>query len=86
MHKTFCRIERTSPDKERIRRTRNGQETHANGDERSDNFALRRTSVNAIRQGVTAASAPVTYKYMYSFIFEFFSALIMCCRQLSVVD
>ena len=31
MHKTFHRIKRTSPDKERIRRTRNGQETHANG-------------------------------------------------------
>ena len=41
MHKTFRRIERTSPDKERIRRMRNGhrrmrngQETHADGDVR----------------------------------------------------
>ena len=31
MPKTFHRIKWTSPDKERIRRTRNGQETHANG-------------------------------------------------------
>ena len=56
MHKIFLRIERTSPDKERIRRMRNGhrrmrngQETHADGDERIENFVLHRTSVNAIR-------------------------------------
>ncbi|XP_041369757.1 LOW QUALITY PROTEIN: sacsin-like [Gigantopelta aegis] len=44
---------RTLPDKERIRRTTNGQETHVNGEERIENFALRRTDVNAIRQSVT---------------------------------
>ena len=56
MYKTFRRIERTSPNKERIRRMRNGhrrmrngQETHADGGERIENFVLRRTSVNAIR-------------------------------------
>ena len=42
-------IERTSPDKERIRRIRNRQETHVDGDERIENFVLRRMSVNAIR-------------------------------------
>ena len=52
MHKTFRRIKRTSPYKERIhrmrnghRRMRNGQEMHADGDERIENFILRRTSV-----------------------------------------
>ena len=39
-HKTFRRMERTSPDKERIRRTRNGQETHANGYEGIENVAV----------------------------------------------
>ena len=44
IHKTFRRIERTSPNKEPIRRMRNGhrrmrngQETHADGDERIEN-------------------------------------------------
>ena len=56
MHKAFRRIERTSPNKERIRRMRNGHrrmrnghETHADGDEGIENFVLRRTSLNAIR-------------------------------------
>ena len=56
VHKTFRRIERTSPNKERIRlmrnghrRMRQGQETHSDRDERMENFVLRRTSVNAIR-------------------------------------
>ena len=49
MHKTFRRTERTSPDKARIRRMRNGQGTHADGNERIENFILRRMSVNAIR-------------------------------------
>ena len=50
MHKTFHRIERTSPDKERIHRTRNGQPAHANGHERIAKYAVSWTTVNAIRQ------------------------------------
>ena len=38
MQKTFRRIERTSPNKECIRRMRKGQETHADRDERIENF------------------------------------------------
>ena len=49
MHKTFHWIERTSPDKERIHRTTNGQQTNANGHERIAKFAVRWTTVNAIR-------------------------------------
>ena len=49
MPKSFHRIKRTSPDKERSRRTRNGQETHANGYERIAKFSVRWTTVNAIR-------------------------------------
>ena len=48
----FHRTERTSPDEERFRWMRNGQETHADGDKRIKNFVLRRTSINAIRYGV----------------------------------
>ena len=40
----------------------NGQETHADGDERIENFVFRRTSVNAIRSGVTEA---LTYQRLY---------------------
>ena len=53
MHKTFHRIEQTSPDKERICRMWNRQETHVDGDEQIENFVLRRTSVNAIPECVT---------------------------------
>ena len=52
MHKTFRRIKRTWPDKERIRRMRNGHrrmnnghETHAGGDERIENCVFRRLTL-----------------------------------------
>ena len=45
---TFSRIERTWPDKERIRRMSNRQETHADGDKQIDNVVLCQMSVNAI--------------------------------------
>ena len=54
MHKTFRRIERTSPNKERIRRMRNGQEKHADGDERIENFVLRRCV--CVNSGLTSLS------------------------------
>ena len=49
----FHQTEWTSPDKERFRWMRNGQETHADGDKWIKNFVLRRTSINAIRYGLT---------------------------------
>ena len=52
MPKTFHRIKRTSPDKERIP---TAQETHANGYERIAKFSVRWTTVNAtLRPGLTA--------------------------------
>ena len=50
MFKTCQRMtKRTSPDTERIHRTRNRQEMQANGHERTDNFTVRYASVSAIR-------------------------------------
>ena len=70
MHTTFRRIERTSPDKERIRRMRNGlrrmnngQETHVDGDERIENFDLRQTSLTLYGKVWLKLKIEIMYQY-----------------------
>ena len=48
MQKTFHRIERISPDKERIRHMRNGQETHTSNEKRTRNACGRWNSLKIL--------------------------------------